>query len=231
VNRTNELKFRPGLTPTLNPSPSPSCCVTPAGSQPPFRAPQCVHRIRREIVSTESACRARDARRSRGFTITVLRAPITAEPGFLAQALQHRQVGSPPGVVFRCRVPIHAGDGGELRPTWKAARAGGAWPPFRLHLVYSGRSGSKGRGIPCIAIPPTTSSLLGFPARVSAVEPYTTALERAFQLAKSGNVATIDALRRQLKAEGYLEFKVTGKALTTQLRALIQASQKPETTS
>jgi hypothetical protein len=60
------------------------------------------------------------------------------------------------------------------------------------------------------------------------VEPNTTALERAFQLAKSGNVATVDALRRQLKAEGYLDFKVTGKALTTQLRALIQASQKPE---
>jgi hypothetical protein len=60
------------------------------------------------------------------------------------------------------------------------------------------------------------------------VEPNTTALERAFQLAKSGNVATVDALRRQLKAEGYLDFKVTGKELTTQLRALIQVSRKPE---
>jgi hypothetical protein len=59
------------------------------------------------------------------------------------------------------------------------------------------------------------------------VDPNTTALERAFELAKSGNVATIDALRRQLKAEGYSDAKVIGKALTTQLRGLIDASQKP----
>ena len=57
--------------------------------------------------------------------------------------------------------------------------------------------------------------------RVSGVDPKVTALERAFVLAKSGNVATIDALRRQLKDEGYLDFTVTGKALTKQLRALI----------
>ena len=50
------------------------------------------------------------------------------------QALQHRQVGLLPGVVFRCGVPIHAGDGGALRRTWKAARAGGAHRSLRLHL-------------------------------------------------------------------------------------------------
>jgi hypothetical protein len=55
-----------------------------------------------------------------------------------------------------------------------------------------------------------------------------TAPERAFQLAKSGNVATLDALKHQLKAEGYPVATVTGKALTRQLRALIHASQKPE---
>ena len=55
-----------------------------------------------------------------------------------------------------------------------------------------------------------------------------TALERAFQLAKSGNVATMEALKRQLKTEGYSVATVTGNVLSRQLRALIHASQKPE---
>jgi hypothetical protein len=45
---------------------------------------------------------------------------------------------------------------------------------------------------------------------VSIVDQNITALERAFQLAKSGNVATIDAIRHQLKAEGYSVATVTG---------------------
>jgi hypothetical protein len=60
---------------------------------------------------------------------------------------------------------------------------------------------------------------------VSVVDQNVTALERAFQLAKSGNVATVDALKNQLKTEGYSVATVTGKALTRQLRALIHASQ------
>jgi hypothetical protein len=59
------------------------------------------------------------------------------------------------------------------------------------------------------------------------VDPHATALERAFQLARSGNVATMTALKNQLKAEGYSVETVTGKALSTQLRALIHASHKP----
>jgi hypothetical protein len=54
------------------------------------------------------------------------------------------------------------------------------------------------------------------------------ALERAFQLAKSGNVATVEALKRQLKTEGYSVATVTGNVLSRQLRALIHAAQKPE---
>jgi hypothetical protein len=60
------------------------------------------------------------------------------------------------------------------------------------------------------------------------VDQNVTALERAFQLAKSGNVATMDALKHQLKTEGYSVTTITGKALTRQLRALIHGSQKPE---
>jgi len=59
------------------------------------------------------------------------------------------------------------------------------------------------------------------------VDPHATALERAFQLARSGNVATMTALKNQLKAEGYSVETVTGKALIAQLRALIHASHKP----
>jgi len=55
-----------------------------------------------------------------------------------------------------------------------------------------------------------------------------TALEWAFQLAKSGDVATMEALKRQLKTEGYSVATVTGNVLSRQLRALIHASQKPE---
>jgi hypothetical protein len=63
---------------------------------------------------------------------------------------------------------------------------------------------------------------------VSVVDHNVTALERAFQLAKSGNIATMDALKYQLKREGYSVAMVTGNLLTRQLRALIHASQKPE---
>ena len=55
-----------------------------------------------------------------------------------------------------------------------------------------------------------------------------TALERAFQLANSGNVATLDTLKRQLKAEGYSAATITGNTLHKQLLALIHASQRPK---
>jgi hypothetical protein len=63
------------------------------------------------------------------------------------------------------------------------------------------------------------------------VDPNATALERAFQLAKSGNVATVSALKERLKAEGYSDATVKGKALTKQLRDLIRASQGAENVS
>jgi hypothetical protein len=56
----------------------------------------------------------------------------------------------------------------------------------------------------------------------------TTALERAFELAKSGNVATIEALRHRLRAEGYSDATIKGKTLSAQLRALINATQTPK---
>jgi hypothetical protein len=63
-----------------------------------------------------------------------VRALVTAQPGVFAQALQHGQVSLAPGVIFRCRVPIHAGNRAALRRTWKAARAGGARLSFHQYL-------------------------------------------------------------------------------------------------
>ena len=52
---------------------------------------------------------------------------------------------------------------------------------------------------------------------MGAVDQNVTALERAFQIAGSGNVATIDALKRQSRAEGYSAATITGKTLFKKL--------------
>jgi hypothetical protein len=48
-----------------------------------------------------------------------------------------------------------------------------------------------------------------------------TTLERAFELAKSGKVASVTHLRAQLKDEGYVQQQIEGPALGRQLRNLI----------
>jgi len=53
-----------------------------------------------------------------------------------------------------------------------------------------------------------------------------TALERAFDLAKSGQVSTIDEIRNVLKHEGLDVNQVQGPALLRQLRALMEASRE-----
>ena len=56
------------------------------------------------------------------------------QPGALAEPRQHRKMGLLSGVVLGNVMPAHAGDGGALRRTWKAATAGGARRSLRLHL-------------------------------------------------------------------------------------------------
>jgi hypothetical protein len=51
----------------------------------------------------------------------------------------------------------------------------------------------------------------------------TTALERAFQLAKSGRCGSIEVIRLQLKTEGYYTDQIIGKGLSKQLRAIIKS--------
>ena len=52
-----------------------------------------------------------------------------------------------------------------------------------------------------------------------------TALERAFELAKSGKFATVSDLRAHLGREGYQANQVEGPALGRQLRQLIRKSR------
>lgn len=54
------------------------------------------------------------------------------------------------------------------------------------------------------------------------MQPNQTVLERAFELAKSGEHSTVNIIKGKLKAEGYPLDQVDDKALTTQLRALMK---------
>jgi hypothetical protein len=52
-----------------------------------------------------------------------------------------------------------------------------------------------------------------------------TALERAFQLAKSGDYGSVPDIKRRLIREGYSVAQITGGALSKQLLAVIRAAQ------
>ena len=52
-----------------------------------------------------------------------------------------------------------------------------------------------------------------------------TTLERAFELAKSGNVASIEELRQKLRGEGYETAQINGPALGRQLRGMMRKSR------
>lgn len=60
---------------------------------------------------------------------------------------------------------------------------------------------------------------------LSAMTSGATALERAFQLARSGDYATVEAIKVQLKREGYSTAQVTGGALRAQLAGLIKEAR------
>jgi hypothetical protein len=55
------------------------------------------------------------------------------------------------------------------------------------------------------------------------MDPRTTELERAFQLAKSGECRSVDEIRKKLSSEGYYATQVTGKGLLRQLQGIIAA--------
>ena len=52
-----------------------------------------------------------------------------------------------------------------------------------------------------------------------------TALERAFELANSGNCENVDDIKKALKSEGYSDQQITGRALGKQLTGLIRRAR------
>ena len=53
-----------------------------------------------------------------------------------------------------------------------------------------------------------------------------TAIERAFELAKSGDCENLSVLRKQLHAEGYAEYLLVGPSLSRQLRDLCATAMR-----
>lgn len=53
-----------------------------------------------------------------------------------------------------------------------------------------------------------------------------TALERAFELAGSGQFAELGQVRAELKREGYDLSRLTGPQLTKQLRGIMESAQR-----
>jgi arginine repressor len=56
-----------------------------------------------------------------------------------------------------------------------------------------------------------------------------TPLERAFQLAKSGNCLSVDEIKKRLRAEGFSVAQVTGRTLSKQLNELIKTANAQRT--
>lgn len=56
----------------------------------------------------------------------------------------------------------------------------------------------------------------------------TTTLERAFDLARTGDYANLNQITKQLRAEGYDLKQIEGQSLRRQLRALCDDSRGPE---
>lgn len=57
------------------------------------------------------------------------------------------------------------------------------------------------------------------------MKPNVTPVERAFQLARSGEMHSVEEIKRALATEGYSANQITGRTLAVQLRALIDTAQ------
>ena len=61
------------------------------------------------------------------------------------------------------------------------------------------------------------------------MEANVTPLERAFQLAKSGQYESVEAIKQQLRQEGYSSHQIEGRTLVRQLASIIKATSKDAT--
>jgi hypothetical protein len=92
--------------------------------------------------------------------------------------------------------------------------AGGVRSTFELRPAKAG-VGAKNRAIECQCPDLPKGGVMKLPA---------TAMERAFELAKSGSCASLDDLKKRLKEERYSTAQITGGVLSKQLRLLIQTA-------
>ena len=60
---------------------------------------------------------------------------------------------------------------------------------------------------------------------LGAMDPTITTLERAFQLARSGDYVSVEDIKKRLNTEGYSASQVSGPTLTKQLLALIREAR------
>lgn len=58
------------------------------------------------------------------------------------------------------------------------------------------------------------------------IDPILTAVERAFELAKSGQLTSLEDLKKKLSDEGYDACQIEGSALASQLKKLIKIAQR-----
>jgi hypothetical protein len=56
------------------------------------------------------------------------------------------------------------------------------------------------------------------------MEPNITSLERAFQLAQTGQYGTVETIKRQLSREGYSASQIEGGVMRRQLKEIIGAA-------
>src|SRR5262245_18202581 len=147
-------------------------------------------------------------------------APSNREDGALAR-------GREPTPLCHDAHPCGHWDNGELRELFLGAKAYGVSPSGTPATCYSAlwiwwpspsnRALAKSpRRLTAGAARPRAAPVCAM--RDHAMDQKTTALERAFQLAKSGDFATLEAIRSQLKAEGYPVAQIVGKTLLRQLR-------------
>jgi hypothetical protein len=58
------------------------------------------------------------------------------------------------------------------------------------------------------------------------MEPNKSAIERAFELARSGTCKTVNEIKQKLREEGYNDDMIIGRSLWMQLRTLIAEALK-----
>jgi hypothetical protein len=64
---------------------------------------------------------------------------------------------------------------------------------------------------------------------LDAMDPTKTALERAFEMAKSGKFRSVTELRYALNSEGYAGSQIDGRLLARQLQVIMKAADAHRT--